>query len=554
MSSIATAISIVDDTPGGRGVRTVACRLRIRSGTRATPPEFNERGTLGIVFDGALANRRELSSDLQGKGCQLRTGTDAEIVLRLYEELGPDCVVRLRGAFAFCVLGGDRLFLARDGIGIRPLYYAAIPESRFLAIASTVKGILEFSEIDPRLDMQAFADSLLVGHPLGTDTYFEDISVLAAGHTLHVDCNGTICVGRQQRFQNQKHVRAESMSRRAAEDALAWALEDAVAANLSRSMTVGVNLSGGLDSTMLAMLVRDRAEGRIATFTVADHPEHPDMLQAGAVAAAIGSHHHAVVVGFDDFLAAIPGYVAAMEDYSSLSCVPLYLLYRSIGASVDVCLQGEGADEAFGAYIEFISLSDRVAQFRDRMPLVRRLGIVPSDRAVELLTQFSRDCRTFDGYLANVARLSDRFQWWHLFPLDKCARAANVEVRVPYLDDRVLALLERLPSRLLARIDLGVSKYILRTLFLARFGLDLVDVVLRDKLGIPSSGSRLRMRFDTLCDQKLPENHLARHELGFCFQSKWQLLNFELFCEIFLKYRGDSTKVEAFPDYLNARQ
>src|SRR5262249_26084831 len=160
-------------------------------------------------------------------------------------------------------------------------------------------------------------------------------------------------------------------------------------------------------------------------------------------------------------------------------------------------------------------------------PLLKRLGVLPSDRVISIIEGLS-SAISFDEYLQRIfeVNLADRLERHHLDPVDKCAMAASIEMRVPYLDDRVFELVSQFPVRFLVRADIGIRKYILRRFCLERFGFRVMDVVLREKLGVPSAGIHLLERFDRLCDAVLPEDYLARHEFGYCFETKRQLLMF----------------------------
>jgi asparagine synthase (glutamine-hydrolysing) len=131
--------------------------------------------------------------------------------------------------------------------------------------------------------------------------------------------------------------------------------------------------------------------------------------------------------------------------------------------------------------------------------------------------------------------------------------AAGVEMRVPYLDDGVFDVVARLPLDLLVRTDLGIKKYLLRHLALSRFGPDVLDMVLRKKLGVPASGAALHARFDRLCEAVLPHDYLQRHEFGFCFSRKRELLLFEMFHELFIEHRGCADSAGGLVDALEAR-
>ena len=150
-----------------RDIAVAASRLAIVDLAGGAQPIYNETGELCIVFNGEIYNHRALRSILEQKGHRFSTHSDTEVVLHLYEEYDAKCVQQLRGMFAFAITDGERLFLARDRLGIKPLYYALLSDGKTFLFASEIKAILAFPEFSPRVDMQALADSAVLGHPIG---------------------------------------------------------------------------------------------------------------------------------------------------------------------------------------------------------------------------------------------------------------------------------------------------------------------------------------------------------------------------------------------------
>jgi len=534
----------------GRKAHLGATRLSIIDPDSGAQPTYNETGRLCIIFNGEIYNHHQLRADLRRSGHCFASETDTEVVIHLYEEYGEQCVHRLRGMFAFAILDEDRLFLARDRLGIKPLYYALLPEAQLFLFASEIKAILQCPQYTPRLDMRAFADSVVLGYPAGTETYLEGIRTLAPGHTMTVECGDAVKVGEQLRYFHRDWVRDEAIGFEEAQHTLENALREAITTHLAADVEVGLTLSGGLDSTVLALLAAEQSAGPAMTFTVADDEQHPDLMQGRLVAEMTGGRHFSIVPTFDDYLRVIPGYIAAEEVPSTLSGLPFYFLCQKIATYLKVCLHGEGADELFGGYREYLDRQYRLSYMLRRLPLLKQLGALPSDRVLEIAEGLSAS--RFDDYLEQVFRinLSDTLERQHLNPVDKCGMAAGVEIRVPYLDDAVVELVGGFPLRHLVRTDLGIRKYILRRLCLKRFGSKTVDVLLREKLGVPSACVQYMDRFDRLCNETLPDDYLSRHELGNCFESKRQLLLFDFFTEIFVTHRGNSENAGGVLDFL----
>jgi asparagine synthase (glutamine-hydrolysing) len=546
--------------PDGEGVcsrgavHLGATRLGILDPLSGPQPLYADTGDVCIVFNGEIYNHRELRSELQRQGHVFRTGTDTEVVLRLYEALGIECVNRLQGMFAFAILDGQRLWLARDRLGIKPLYYTVVSEPSLFVFGSEVKAILQCRSVTPRLNRQALVDMVAVTHPVDGDTFFEGIHLLPPGHTLCVTAGDRMSVDPPQPYYTRHALRSDDLSFDDALDQLEAVLTRAVETHLSADVDVGLTLSGGLDSSVLAMLARQQRERPLLTFTVGDHATHPDVEEAARVAAAIRSEHRVVLVGFEDMLDAVPAVITAEEKPTNLGALPFYVMCREIARRLKACIHGEGSDELFGGYEEYLDRAPRSFDLRRRLLLLRQRGMVPSPRAIEIINRFTIDPQG-DEYVAGVfdVHLNDALEQHHLLPVDKVAMAVSLEMRVPYLDDAVVALGKQLPLRFLVRSDLGVGKYILRRLALKRFRPELLDVVLRQKIGFPSAGHRLMTRFDRLCEEMLPDSYVTSHEFGSCFPTKRQLMTFDLFTQIFMEGRGEPGAVGPVMDFICAR-
>ena len=519
---------------------------------KRSQPVF-ESETLCVVLDGRIRNYAELRDSLQKSGHLFRTATEAEVLARLYEEKGDDLVQHLQGTYAFALIHGDRLLLARDRLGIKPLYYAHLPGSNLFLFASEIKAILQNAEFVPSLDMQAFADSLLLGHPVGNLTFFTGVSSVRPGHVVSVSIGGEVhfeeqpyCVPAFKRDNNVRLSEAQTM--------VECQLEEIISDQLDLDQPVGVTLSGGLDSTVLALLASRRSSRPIFTFTVADDDRNPDVEQAAAVARSIASKHVRFAMTFADYLNCLPGYIETMELPSGGYSTPFYFLCRKIAPEVAICLDGEGADELFGGYTDYLNWPSRVRYVQRQMSLLERLGYAPSDHAMQIVQRI-RSTMSREQHLQTIFELNlgDRMERFRIDPVDRCAMAASLDMRLPYLDDRLVDLASRLPAEFVVRIDLGIEKYILRRLLIERHGTAFLDVVLRRKIGAPVAAASSMERFDKLCESALPDDYLEAHELGFCFPNKRHLFMFELFIEVFMQHRGDSRNSGTALDLLSVR-
>lgn len=531
-----------------------SARLSIIDPSAGAQPVFNESGNIAVVLNGEIYNHRTLRSSLERRGHRFTTSTDTEVLVHLYEEEGIDFVQHLQGMFAFALLDGSRLILARDRLGIKPLFYSFPPRGNLFFFASEIKALLRCPEVEPELNLQALANNVVLTHPVGGETFFEGIHSLPCGNSMIVHLGHQVLVDAPKPFFALECHRDQQMNFEDALSALDNALTQAVESHLSADVEIGVTLSGGLDSTILAMLASHHAEYPLSTFAIGDHKAHPDLEQAALISGMIGSNHQTVVLTFDQYLATIPNLIGAEEQPSSLLGLPFYYLCTQIAHQLKVCLHGEGADELFGGYTDFLDRYSRITHIRERLPILKRLGIAPCGRAIHIAEQLASGT-TFDQYLTNLFDLNMRepLERHHLTPVDRYAMASGIEMRVPYLDNGLIDLVTRMPIRFLVRPDLGIRKYILRHFALKRFGSQMADVVLREKLGAPSAGTHFLMRFDRLCNELLPDSYVKKHDFGFCFPNKRRLLLFDLFLEIFMRRRGKYSEVGNVMDFIQER-
>jgi asparagine synthase (glutamine-hydrolysing) len=546
------------DGSGGyaRGPVTLgARRLSIVDVGGGAQPAFSETGEICVVANGEIYNHAELRGRLKARGHRFRSRCDTEVIVHLYEEYGERCVEYLSGMFAFAVADGDRLFLARDRLGIKPLYYAAVPGG--MLFASEIKALLRSPELVPALNMQALADSRVIGFPVGDATFIDGIAALRPGHTMTVTAGPGGPVITDRPYYRLPADRDESMTFDEAQDRLIEALRAAVRSHLAADVEVGLILSGGLDSAVLAMLARD--EGRpVRTFSVGCEPDHPDLAQAARLAGDLGWSNHATVLTFEDFIGAIPGYVHAQESPARLGGLGLHVLYQQAGPQLKACLNGEGADELFGGYAEYADRSVLARDFESRLRglgALRGLGVGLSPRAMELMSIVlaQPDAAYTDRLLTE--NLRDQLVRSHLTMQDACGMAASLEIRVPYLDDGVVELAMSMPARFKVSSALGIHKHVLRRAALRAWGGDgpLADSILRRKIGAPSAGRQHRAQLADLCERELPGDYLARHEHGGFFTAKVDLLLHELFCEIFLAGRGAAPGDLSVREFIAAR-
>jgi asparagine synthase (glutamine-hydrolysing) len=472
-------------------VALAARRLSIIDLETGDQPIGNEDGTLHVVQNGEIYNYRELRRDLERAGHRFRTSGDTEVIVHLYEEHGDSFAELLRGMFAVAIWDTRRrrLVLARDRFGIKPLYYRATGDG--VEFSSELRA-LPRGEID--LDaLEAFLAFNSIPAPL---TIFRDIRKLPPGHLLVWDEPSSVDVRRFARPMPvpESEQRAEDESELAEE--LRARLRDSVRAHLVSDVPVGVLLSGGVDSSLLAALAAEETTGPVQTFSIGfEERSFDELADARLVAERYATRHRELVLRPDAALL-LPALAEAFDEpFADSSALPTYLVSRLAAADVKVALSGEGGDELFGGYYTYAAdlLAERVGGLaRLARPLVERLPastarasldyrakrfvraahLPPLERHHGWKEIFSADARaeltgrtaTFDPvdllrarYVETegadeLARLQDVDLGLYLVDdllvkTDRASMAHSLEARVPYLDAVVSDLALALPAR-----------------------------------------------------------------------------------------------------------
>jgi asparagine synthase (glutamine-hydrolysing) len=494
-------------TFAAQGVGLAHVRLSIVGLGDSHQPMASEDGDLVIAFNGEIFNYVELRQDLIARGCRFRTGGDTEVLLQLYAHYGDDCLSRLNGDFAFAIWDRrrGRMLLARDRMGVRPLFYT---EKRgVIYFGSEVKALLAVPGIEAELDPFALDQIFTLWAPIAPRTAFKNISELEPGASLIIE-NGTSRILPYWRldYPDLAELRP-GQDEGEAEEELRALLLDATRLRMRADVPVGSYLSGGLDSSLIAALAAPMAPGGLNTFSVTfESREHDESEYQRQVAESLGTHHRSVACRPADIATSFPDVIRFTErPVLRTAPAPLYQLSGLVRQSgMKVVLTGEGADEVFAGYDIFREA--RVRRFCARQPgsrirphLFRKLyPYLPGlkQQSTEYLAAFfsankdapddplfshrprfrstaaakifySEELRsTLQGYDAAedlASRLPSEFSRWHqlhqaqylearfLLPGyilssqgDRMAMAHGIEGRFPFLDHRLVEFANRL--------------------------------------------------------------------------------------------------------------
>jgi asparagine synthase (glutamine-hydrolysing) len=319
-------------------------------------PLSNEDGTVWIVFNGEIYNFRELRASLLSQGHVFQTNTDTEVIVHLYEELGPQCLERLRGMFAFAIWDErtKTLFLARDRVGIKPLYYCQTSGS--LVFASEIKAILADPAVPREIAPEIIDRFLTFLYLPGEETLLKGIQKLSPGWYLRVQ-NGETELRQYWDLQFPESPRGVSLPK--AQDELLSLLAEAVELHMIADVPVGVLLSGGVDSTAVLSFAAERTDKEISSYTVgfSDPGVADERPFARLAAESCGSRHHDMTITPGDFWEFLPRFVWHMEEpVCEPPAIAMYYVSRLASQFVKVLLSGEGGDEAFAGYSNYRNL------------------------------------------------------------------------------------------------------------------------------------------------------------------------------------------------------
>ena len=396
------------DGPVGLGMR----RLSIIDVAAGHQPLSNEDGTVWIVFNGEIYNHAALRPDLEARGHQYRTHCDTETIVHLYEEYGRDCVRRLRGMFAFAIWDARRstLLLARDRLGIKPLYYRLSSEA--IAFGSEIKVILAASSTRAAFRRAALPEYLAFGYLSEADTFYEGIQKLMPGHTMQLSAAGEMRIERYWELEASRRDAGRSSSYYV--QGYRERLEEAVSSHLMSDVPLGVFLSGGVDSSAVAALMTQIRREPIETFSVGyAEPAYSELPYARIVADHLKSVHHEVLLTRQQFFDALPKLIWH-EDEPIVwpSSVALYFVARLARERVTVVLTGEGSDETLGGYSRYAftlknAALDRV--YRKLVPAVLR------DRLRQSIASSPRLGATLRRKLSHTFLARDGASWASLY-------------------------------------------------------------------------------------------------------------------------------------------
>jgi asparagine synthase (glutamine-hydrolysing) len=476
------------DPPAFLGFR----RLSIIDLKTGHQPLANEDESVWIAFNGEIYNHQALRAELERKGHRYRTRTDTETIVHLYEEEGPLFAQKLNGMFAIALWDRARetLLLVRDRLGVKPLYYARLPDGT-LAFASEIKALRRCPGVDTTIDPVALDSYLALQYVPGPRTIHRGIHKLPPGHVLTATAQG---------FHIRPYWTLEPepthMSFEAACESFRSLFEDAVRIRLMSDVPLGAFLSGGLDSALVVAAMAKAMDRPVKTFSIGFEGDgwYSELPYADEVARKFNTDHHTLTVKAPDMRALLPTVTAQLDEpLADVAAIPTYLLSKFAREHVTVALTGEGADELFAGYdhyrLEWVmaqlkwtpsALWNAAAKLAGPLPpgrmrkAIRAAAMDPPQRFVyvrstipaasrrellradvkaaiprgHLVTRMEPYFTGADNGLNAVLR-ADAQEWLPddlLMKVDKMTMLASLEARVPFLDYRIVELVSGFPA------------------------------------------------------------------------------------------------------------
>lgn len=455
-------------------------------------PMTNNKGTLWIIYNGEVYNYKELREKLEKFGYKFRSTSDTEVILYAYEHYGSQCLDFFNGMFAIAIWDTVKkeLFLARDRIGIKPLYY--MYDGKKLIFSSELKAIL-LHDLKKSIDLQCLNSFLKYRFIPSNKTMLAGINKLLPGHYA-IYKNGSFSVKKYWDLSWEISDKSENYQIAMLEKLLHSSIE----LRLNSDVPLGAFLSGGIDSSLVVAINSKLRKDKVETFTVGFGHESDEFKYAHKVAEYLSTNHHELILDYKNITRKLPDLIWQMDEpHSEITIVPLYFLTEFARKRVTVVNTGEGADELFSGYVTYYVGSNMFKPipdyFRRRLYMWYYSPFKKKDR-VKLLKDSITEDDTLNNYLLNKNELSyypknllNRMLFfdikhelpnWELNRADKMTMAHSMEARVPFLDHRIVELSTGMKVK--QKLPNLNGKYLLKKLALRYLPR---EIVLRKKQG-----------------------------------------------------------------------
>lgn len=456
-------------------------RLAIIDLETGRQPILNEDGTKSVICNGEIYNFKSFRKYLEDKGHRFKTNSDAEVILHGYEELGESVLDRLDGMFAFAVWNSKekKLFCGRDRLGIKPFYYCE--KNNVFYFASEQKAVLSALPASPELSRKSLMRHFLAGFSTNYGSMFEDIKQLPPG-TFLVYENGTSKIKRYWEFGTEKYLNSSEAEKLTREK-----LWNSVSAHLQSDVPVGLTLSGGLDSSIIANIMSQKTgkdDDRFTAYTVGYGMDNDELPYASLVAEKLGFNHKTRIFSPAESINQLPKILWHLEEpLSNITVFTTWNWAKLIGGERKATLIGEGADELFGGYIYhrifsglpalapntfkfhlyrkaflLYTISSIMKMFKNNRDVIEEAKSIANDEIMPYFSGPGASLRNILSYDLDYELANNQ-----LMRIDRLSMAFSLEARVPFLDRDFSEFAWSLPDKY--KIKNGSQKNILRKAF-----------------------------------------------------------------------------------------
>jgi len=448
----------------------------------AKQPQHNEDSSIWVVLNGEIYNFRELRKKLE-QNHTFYTNSDTEVILHAYEEYGEDCLNHLNGMFAFAVwdIKKKKLFLARDRLGVKPLYYCNVNGN--LLFSSEIKSILQYEEIERKLNYSALSQFLTYAYTIDGQTLFENIYELLPGQKL-------VYSFEDQKFNISNYWELNLHDSFDSEDVILKKLEKyltkSIKIRLESDVPIGALLSGGLDSSIMVAILSKITETPVKTFTTGFGHELDEYREAKIVAEHCETNHQEIELSYKKLTSSLPTILWHMEfPFGRPSILSNFLVAEEVKKYVTVAYTGEGSDELFGGYNRYLIYTNK-----NKMSLTEKINSIPSgffptslDRKNFFSSKLTESPSNETNPNIAFSKISEKNQNHDLlnqvllfelkteipgaqtWRIDRAGSAHALELREPFLDYELVEYSSSIPANYKIRFNDKVQKkYILQKL------------------------------------------------------------------------------------------
>ncbi len=532
------------------------CGLNIVSTQDDVLPFIDRRHNIALLFNGEIYNYREIKRELLQDEFQFTSGTDAEVIIPLYIKYGPDFVKHLKGMYAIVIVEKNKILLARDRFGIKPLYYHRSGEK--LIFGSEMKVLLQHPDVPAAIDIDALEELTVFGYVFSEDlTPLSSIRQITPGTVVQFDGH-EILSRRYYAPQPSDYVSNGNMDYQESVDQLTETLFHAFTRLLKHgNHETVIYLSGGLDSTMMAVLSTEILNKPVKTYTLYDSEDAPDLDYARKVSTAIGSEHNEICVNTSGYIDELPDFIYHYENIMSggvfdiQGALAFHILSKYISQHHKVAFTGEGADELFGGYYwpytHPLGFSDRIRQRASHLP-----GSSKVQKIVHDLFPQPEDERAYRKNLFDTL-VRTGLSNYHLWSVDRSCAAFGFETRPPYLYDDIAEFALSLPIEFKVP-DKDRTKRIFKdaaSSYLKKYNLE--DIISRKKYGMPAALGYVGPQVTKIIDSLIPADSIKKHPFAKYCKSATDVLMFDLFYYFMVHNRGRFEPGFSIDDFCKGR-